>query len=63
MSATQYEIEKYGFLQDDAIPLPDAGVVVLNGVYGYKKKNETDILLCPKCAKEFKKFMKKENKI
>lgn len=59
MSATQYEIEKYGYLQGDAIPLPDSGVVVLNGVYGYKRKKETDILLCSKCAKKFKKFMEK----
>lgn len=57
MSATEYEQEKYGFLSDDKVPLPDADAIVLDGICGYRPKGIKKIHFCGKCTKDFKKFM------
>lgn len=57
MSATEYEIVKYGYLPNDKVPLPDADVIVLDGICGYQPKSLKEIHLCRKCTKDFKEFM------
>lgn len=57
ISATEYEQVKYGYLPDDKIPLPDADVIVLDGICGYQSKGIKKIHFCRKCTKDFKKFM------
>lgn len=61
ISATEYEQVKYGYLSDDMVPLPDADVIVLEGVCGYKPKDVQNIHFCKKCTKEFRIFMKRGN--
>lgn len=58
MSATEYEQVKYGYLPDDIVPLPNADVIVLDGICGYRSKGIKNIHFCRKCTKDFKKFMK-----
>lgn len=60
MSATEYEQVKYGYLPDNAVPLPNADAIVLDGICGYMSKDIKKIHFCPKCTKEFKRFMKNE---
>lgn len=57
MSATEYEQVKYGYLPVDKVPLPDADVVVLDGICGYRSKGIKKIHFCRKCTKGFKEFM------
>lgn len=57
ISATQYELTKYGYLADKKSMLPDADVIVLEGVVGYNPTGIRKIHLCKKCSKDFKKFM------
>lgn len=57
MSATEYEQVKYGYLPDDKVPLPDADVIVLDGICGYRSKSIKKIHFCRKCTKNFKEFM------
>lgn len=61
ISATMYEQTKYGYLDCDEIPLPDADCVVLQGVCGYQTTELEEIHFCRKCSKDFKKFMKNIN--
>lgn len=61
ISATMYEQTKYGYLSDDKVPLPDADVIVLDGICGYCSKGIKKIYFCRKCSKDFKKFMKNIN--
>ena len=58
MSATEYEQVKYGYLPDDIVPLPNADVIVLDGICGYRSKGIKKIHFCRKCTKDFKEFMK-----
>lgn len=58
MSATKYEQIKYGYLPDNEIPLPDANVIVLDGICGYCSKEIRKMHFCPSCTKEFKRFMR-----
>ena len=60
MSATEYEQVKYGYLSDNKIPLPDADVIVLDGICGYRSKDIKKIHFCRKCTKDFKEFMRNE---
>lgn len=59
MSATEYEQVKYGYLPDDKVPLPDADVIVLDGICGYQSKGIKKIHFCRKCTSDFEKFMKR----
>ena len=57
ISATQYEVTKQGYLTDEIKKIPDADVIVLEGIVGYYVNGVKKIHLCKKCSKEFKKFM------
>lgn len=61
ISATEYEQVKYGYLSDGKVPLPDANVIVLDGICGYQSKDIKKIHFCRKCTKDFKKFMNRTN--
>lgn len=60
MSATEYEKVKYGYLSDHKVPLPDADVIVLDGICGYRSKDIKNIHFCQKCTKDFKEFMRRD---
>ena len=55
ISAVEYEVEKYAYLNDDAAEkwalLPEAGVIVLKGLCGYMHNKVGEIHLCKKCSK------------
>ena len=60
--ATTY-VEKEGYLTKEFISLPNVETMIMEqytGVIEYYRKNHADLYLCPKCAKEFKKFMKEK---
>lgn len=62
ISAAEFEVEKYACLNDDAAAklasLPEAGVIVLEGMCGYLHNKVAQIHLCKKCSKAFRSFMK-----
>lgn len=61
ISAAEFEVEKYAYLNDDAAAklasLPEAGVIVLEGMCGYLHNKVGQIHLCKKCSNAFKSFM------
>lgn len=61
MTFEEYEQVKYGYLPDNKVPLPDADLIVIDGICGYGSRPPyRKIHLCRKCTRDYKKFMKRK---
>lgn len=65
ISALEFEVERYAFLNETELAeklapiLPDAdGIIVLEGVCGYRASSIHRMHLCKKCSKAFRSFMR-----